>query len=65
MEYKVIGYNWINSMRHSNVYASGYEANKYESPAVSADLTSYAQYGWRVANCWRTDSGTIWFVLER
>lgn len=64
-EYKVVGYKWDSAMQHPNVHRGGYEAKKFESPAVSDDLTSYAQYGWRVVNSWRTDSGLVWFVLER
>ena len=64
-EYKIIGYKWDNAVVLPSVYSSGYSAKKYEATAAEEDLSCYARQGWRVVNSWRTDTGTIWFVLER
>jgi hypothetical protein len=67
-EYKIVGYTWDSALKHGYVHSSGYashSAEKFEAPAAAEDLTRYARDGWRVVNSWRTDKGTIWFVLER
>lgn len=64
-EYKIVGYKWDNASTLPSVYSGGYSAKKYEANAAADDLSYYGSLGWRVVNSWRTDTGTIWFVLER
>ena len=63
-EYKIIGIKWDNARTLSSTYYDGQTIQRYEAPAASEELSEYGRLGWKVVNCWRTDSGTVWFVLE-
>ena len=64
-EYKIVGYKWDSARQLQTVFNNDQTVKKFEASAAAEDLNSYAREGWRVVNCWRTDSGLTWFVLER